>query len=171
MKSNNTIRFFAVLLAILTLLSVFTACNSGTEGENPTDPSLTSGDPTESTSGDESSSSLPALWSTAAYTESKTFGEGTRTFEIEVIAEGHSVTFTVSSDEEYLGAALLAHGIVTGDNGDYGLYITAVNGIPADYSVNQSWWKISKNGEMLMTGVDTTPIENGAHYELTYTIG
>lgn len=169
MKSNNSVRLLAVLLAILTLFTVLTACNGNSnDGDDTESPVVTTGG---TPSGSDTTASLPSLWNTALYTESKTFGEGSKTFEIEVIADGYSVTFTVSTDEEYLGSALLAHGIVAGNYDTYGLYITAANGIAADYSVNQSWWCISKNGESLMTGADSTPIENGAHYELTYTIG
>ena len=169
MKSNKTVRLFAVLLATLTLLALFTACApTGNVPETPEETSGTSEGSAETTGGEKTP---PALWKDAIYTEDKSFGEGSKTFEVEVIADGYSVTFTVKTDEEYLGTPLLTHGIITGENGAYGLYITAVNGIVADYSVNQSWWCISKNGTSLMTGVDSTKIENGAHYELTYKIG
>lgn len=168
MRSNKTIRLFALLLLILTILSVFTACGTAGDGDGTTEnPATSSGTPEGSGSGD----ALPALWDTAMYTEDKSFGEGAKTVKVEVIADGHSVTFTVKTDEEFLGAPLLAHGIVTGEDGPYGLYIQAVNGITADYSINKSWWGVSKNGEMLMTGVDSTKVEDGAHYELTYKIG
>lgn len=167
MKSNKTVRLFAILLLILTLLSVFTACSGAGAGDETTEKPEISQGSADSGSGD----SLPALWSTATHKESKTFGEGSKTVEVEVIADGYSVTFTVKTDEEFLGAPLLAHGIIAGDNGPYGIYITSVNGIVADYDANQSWWSVSKAGESLMTGVDTTKIENGAHYELTYKIG
>lgn len=165
MKSIKNVRLIAVILAILTLLAALTACaDAGESGgtEAPAGSDSGSGDGAET---------LPVLWATATHTEDKAFGEGAKTVKVEVIADGYSVTFTVKTDEEFLGTPLLAHGIVTGDAGDYGLYITAVNGIPADYSVNQSWWGVSKDGEMLMTGVDSTKIEDGAHYELTYKIG
>ena len=36
-------------------------------------------------------------------------------------------------------------------------------------SANQ-WWAISKSGEMATTGVDTTPIADGDHFELTLSV-
>ena len=169
MKSNSIIRFAALLLAAFTLL--FSVCACDTIGQNaettaPVESPLLSGDGSET-----SAAPLPALWNNATYKENKTFGEGSKQFEIEVIADGFSVTFTVKSDDAFLGFALLANGIITGENGPYGLYITAVNGMTADYDKDKAYWAISKGGEYLMTGVDTTPIENGAHYELTYTKG
>ena len=169
MKSNRTpVRLLALLLAALTLLALLTACSPA--GTGPESPAVTTGLPDGSGSGD-ASDALPALWENATYTDDKTFGDGSKTFEIEVIADGFSVTFTVKTDEEYLGTPLLSHGIIAGDAGAYGIYITAVNGITADYDANQSWWSVSKDGVSLMTGVDSTRIENGAHYELTYKIG
>ena len=169
MKSNSIIRFAALLLAAFTLLFTVSACDSigkSAETTAPVESPALSGDGSET-----SAAPLPALWNNATYKENKTFGEGAKQFEIEVIADGFSVTFTVKSDDAFLGSALLANGIITGENGPYGLYITAVNGIPADYDKDKAYWAISKGGEYLMTGVDTTPIENGAHYELTYTKG
>ena len=61
------------------------------------------------------------------------------------------------------------HYLVEGEEGAYGLYINSVNGIEASWDKDQAYWSVSKNGEMLMTGVDTTNIANGEKYELTYT--
>ncbi len=167
MKSTKTtVRLFALLLALLTLLTLFTACHAPTS--DPEAPEGTSGTSDGSDTGEKTP---PALWNGATYTEDKSFGEGSKTFLLEVIADGYSVTFTVKTDEEYLGTPLLSYGIIAGDAGAYGIYITSVNGIVADYDANQSWWSVSKNGVSLMTGVDSTKIENGAHYELTYKIG
>jgi len=86
-----------------------------------------------------------------------------------VIVGEQSVTFTIKTDAETLGDALLAHNLIAGDQGDFGLYVKAVNGITADYDVDQSYWGFSKNGEYMMTGVDGTAIADGEVYELTYT--
>ena len=171
MRSAKILRVVALLLSLLTLLTLSVACtetDSGdTEAPVTTTPEITGGD----TSGDTNAPSLPAIWNSATHKEDKTFGEGARSIEVEVVADGHSVTFTVKTDEEFLGAALVAHGIVVGSEGPYGLYIESVNGMVADYDVDQTYWAISKGGDYLMTGVDSTPIENGAHYELTRTKG
>ncbi len=111
----------------------------------------------------------PSLWGSAVYTEDTEFGTGATTVKVEVKAEDKSVTFTVKTDKTVLGEALLEHKLIAGEQGDYGLYIKSVNGIVADYDVNQSYWAFYKNGEYMMTGVDTTKIANGEHYELVYT--
>ena len=109
------------------------------------------------------------IWESATYTENTSLGEGAKSFELEVKVLENSVTFTVSTDKETVGEALEEHGIVSGEEGPYGLYIKKVNGITADYDVDQSYWSFTKNGEYMTTGADKTGIENGAHYELVYT--
>ena len=48
----------------------------------------------------------------------------------------------------------------------YGLYVKTVNGITADYAVDQTYWAFYINGEYAMAGVDSTPVENGTVYAL-----
>ena len=92
---------------------------------------------------------------------------GDKTIEIQVVVSEEDVReFTVKTDEAYLGAALENEGLIEGEEGQYGLFITAVDGVKADDSKNQ-WWCITKNGEQVNTVVDTTPITDGEHYELT----
>ena len=108
------------------------------------------------------------LWENATYTSDKAFGEGETTIEVEVKAGDQSITFTVNTDKENLADALLEHKLVEGDDSQYGLYIKKVNGILADYDVDQSYWSLCKDGEMLMTGASDTKIADGEHYEFVY---
>ncbi len=109
------------------------------------------------------------LWENATYRRDKELGNGEKTVEVQVIAGEHSVTFAIHTDADTLGDALLEHELVDGEMGDYGLYVKAVNGITADYSVDGSYWSFTKDGEYMMTGVDGETINGGEHYELTYT--
>ncbi|MBR5809520.1 MAG: DUF4430 domain-containing protein, partial [Clostridia bacterium] len=43
-----------------------------------------------------------------------------------------------------------------------------VNGVFADYNTTKSYWGINKNGESLMTGVDSAKIADGDSYEFVY---
>ena len=108
-------------------------------------------------------------WKKATYLEDAEFGEGKTTVQVEVKAEDKSVTFTIKTDKKTLGDALLEHDLIAGEEGAYGLYVKVVNGITADFDVDQSYWGLSQNGENLMTGVDGVEITNGEHYELVYT--
>ena len=108
------------------------------------------------------------LWKDATYLSDAEFGEGAKTVTVKVIAEDKSVTFTVKTDAKTLGEALLAHGLIAGDEGQYGLYIKYVNGIRADYDLDKRYWNFTKNGEYMMTGADMTEIADGECYEFTY---
>ena len=108
------------------------------------------------------------LWANATYTSDTELGTGAKTIEVEVKVEDKSVTFTIHTDKEILGDALLEHGLIAGDVGMYGLYVKTVNGMLADYDVNKSYWSFYKGGEMMMTGVDGESISGGEHYEIIY---
>lgn len=117
----------------------------------------------------ETASTQDALWTNASYTEDTEIGEGNTTVNVEVKVNDESVTFTVHTDKTTLGDALLEHNIIAGEDGDYGLYVKEVNGISADYDTDKAYWAFYKDGEYMNTGVDSTTISDGEHYELVYT--
>lgn len=97
--------------------------------------------------------------------------EGSKTVTFEVInAEAESEEFVLHTDAEYLGEVLLSEELIQGEDSEYGLFVTEVNGITANAD-NQEWWCFTKGGEMVNTGVDTTPIADGDHFEATLTVG
>ena len=106
------------------------------------------------------------LWEDATYRKDMEFGKGAKTVVVEVKAGEDSVTFTVKTDKETVGEALQEHGLIEGEDGAYGLYVKKVNGIVADYDVDQTFWAFYINGEYAMTGVDGTLIEEGVTYQL-----
>ena len=108
------------------------------------------------------------LWENATYRSDKEFGKGEKTVEVEVKVEEQSVTFTIHTDADTLGEALLEHELIAGEDSQYGIYVKTVNGILADYDVNKSYWGFYQNGEYLMSGVDTTAIVGGEHFEIVY---
>ena len=98
---------------------------------------------------------------------------GAKTVSLDVVHSDASVnTFTINTDAETLRGALeQVEGLIAGDDGPYGLMVNTVDGETADWSIDQSWWCLTKDGEFLDTGIDSTMIEDGDHYEFTYTIG
>ena len=83
---------------------------------------------------------------------------------IVVDKDGKETTFNLSTDKATVGDALLAEGLIEGEPGAYGLYVKKVNGIVADYNIDQTYWAFYINGEYAFTGVDATPVEEGATY-------
>lgn len=81
-----------------------------------------------------------------------------------------SKDFIYQTDEAYLGDVLKAEELVEGTEGEFGMFITSVDGETALDSKEQ-WWCITKGGETLNTSADQTPIEDGDKFELTLTEG
>ena len=109
------------------------------------------------------------LWENATHRRDMTFGNGEKTVTVVVKVEDKSVNFTVKTDEEYLGDALIAHGLIEGEEGAYGLYVKKVNGITADYDKDAAYWSLWKDGDYCSYGVDAAKITDGDVYELVYT--
>lgn len=96
---------------------------------------------------------------------------GGKQLTVQVVhSDGSSSDFTLNTQEEYLGPALVEGSVVEDNQGAYGLYILTADGETADES-NQEWWQITRGGEKLNTGADATPIADGERYELTLTVG
>ena len=86
--------------------------------------------------------------------------------------DGTYASFNISTSSDNLRGALeQIDGLFAGEDSVYGLMVFTVDGETADWDRDQSWWCLTKGGEWLDTGVDDTLIEDGDHYEFTYTIG
>ena len=82
--------------------------------------------------------------------------------------DGGSKEHTVKTDSsKNLREALEGAGLISGEEGQFGLYVKVVDGVTADYDVDGSWWSLTKEGE-LCSGVDSTPIADGDRFEFTY---
>lgn len=148
---KNLFKVSALLVALVMLITL-TACTSKDEG-------AVTPNETEAAS----------VWDEAQYTEDTEMGDGATTIQVEVKAEDKSITFTLHTDAGTLGDALLTYALIEGENSQYGMFIKRVNGILADFDVDGYYWGVYKNGEYLMTGVDSTVIADGEHYELVRT--
>jgi hypothetical protein len=71
----------------------------------------------------------------------------------------------VKTDKTTVGAALLEVELIAGEDSQYGLYVKTVNGITLDYDKDGKYWAFYIDGEMAMSGVDSTDIAEGATYE------
>ena len=161
------------LLSVLMLLSCLlclTACGKDAEQkgvitdvtkqyENP----VPSGDGDLDVPSNEQDIDL-GMWEDAKYLTDTELGEGGTTLLVEVKADDRQVTFTIHTDKTTVGEAMQELGLLEGENSEYGLFIKKVNGIVADYDVDQTYWGFYINGEYAMSGVDTTNIEEGVTY-------
>lgn len=93
--------------------------------------------------------------------------EGNKKIIVTVVHKDKSEKeFIYQTDEEYLAQVITSDGLVSGEEGPYGLFITTVDKETADDS-NEEWWCITKGGENVNTSASETVIENGDEFELT----
>lgn len=93
---------------------------------------------------------------------------GSKAITVSIVHNDTTDDIVIHTDAEYLADALLEKGIIS-ERRDDGFY-TTIHGITADYSKDNSWWCVTKNGEMTSVGMNEQPIEDNEHYEITYTI-
>ena len=94
-------------------------------------------------------------------------GEGQTMFLFTVVdKDGNETNFEIHTDKETVGEALLELELIAGEEGEFGLFVKEVNGITADYDVDQTYWAFYVDGEYAMSGVDVTTIEEGKAYAL-----
>lgn len=78
--------------------------------------------------------------------------------------DGAESTFDITTDKATVGEALLEEGLIAGEDSEFGLYVTTVNGITLDWDKDQQYWAFYIDGEYAMTGVDSTEVTEGAVY-------
>ena len=90
---------------------------------------------------------------------------GSKGYAVTVVHKDGTVKeFSYRTDEEYLAGALLEEGLVSGEDGPYGLYVKTVDGETLDYDTHKKYWAFYENGTQAMTGVDKTDVVGGAVY-------
>ena len=92
-------------------------------------------------------------------------GEGKNAFVfIAVDLDGNSTHYMIKTDKETVGEALLENDLISGEDGQYGLYVKTVNGITLDYDKDGKYWAFYEENAYANQGVDQTPIKEGGVY-------
>lgn len=93
-------------------------------------------------------------------------GEGATTFSFTSTDDKGTVSaYTIHTDAATVGEALEGLDLIAGEEGDYGLFVTTVGELtlPTD---GPAYWAFYIDGEYAATGIDQTPVTEGASYEL-----
>ncbi len=102
--------------------------------------------------------------------------QGSKSVTVEVVDDkGTTKPYTIKTDAEFLSQVmdeLTAEGDFSyeGTDGDYGLYITAINGVTADYDADGAYWSILVNDEYGMFGADSQPVADGDDFKFVYEV-
>ena len=152
---NTIIKSLSIIIVVLMMISI-TSCDIF-----PIGTTTTSFVPTDDIQ-------YPERWNDALYTEDTELGEGEKTFLFVVDADGYSITFTIHTNKDIVGEALVELGLLAGEEGQYGLYVKTVNGMLADWDVDQSYWAFYENG-LYANGVDATNVTEGYTYSFVRT--
>ena len=156
MKITNLTRLLALLLCLLTLTACFAACSEIPAAPAETKPADTQ--PTEMQPTETQPIEAPAPVRR---------GEGATEFLLTVPElDGSQKQFEIHTDAANVAEALLALGLVAGDDSEYGLYIKVVDGVTADYSVDKTYWSLLVNGEYSQVGASSVPVSAGLRVEL-----
>ncbi len=116
---------------------------------------------------------LCLLLAAAAFTGCSSSGGsgGDKTITLQVVhGDGTTKDFQVETDKGNLREALEQENLISGDEGEFGLFVKTVDGETVD-DANQEWWCLTKGGEMWTNGVDSTEIADGDVFEFTLTVG
>lgn len=106
-----------------------------------------------------------------AYSEKAVDGEKSITIEV-VMSDETSTVYEVDTDAQYLIEAMNeAEGLTfEGEEGIYGLSVSTVNGVRADYTLDGAYWGFYVNGEYCNYGVSQQPVEDGDAFSIVYTL-
>ena len=86
------------------------------------------------------------------------------TFEVVCDEHGTSKTFTITTDADNVGDALIEEGLIEGEEGAYGWFVTKVDGEFHNWDDDGKYWAFYIDGEYASTGVSSTPVTAGATY-------
>ena len=96
--------------------------------------------------------------------------EGSKAYTVSVVHKDGSVKdFSYRTDEEYLDKALLAEGLIAGEDSAYGLTVITVDGEEAVWDRDNAYWCIYVGDEMATVGISEIPVYDGSAFKLEYT--
>jgi len=157
MKKTNVTKTLSLILCtvLIAAMALFTtACSDNKNQEIPQTPAAEADQDSQDTT--------PAIQPGGAV---PVLGEGENVFVFSVFdKDGKETAYEIHTDKTIVGEALQELGLLEGEEGAYGLYVTVVGGIRADYDKDGVYWAFYIDGEYAMSGVDVTEIEAGKTY-------
>lgn len=116
---------------------------------------------------------LVAAMAFAYSTFSEKTVEGEKDITIEVVMnDGNATVYEVNTDAQYLIEAMQeADGLTfEGEEGVYGMSVSTINGVRADYTLDGAYWGFYVNDEYCNYGISQQPVEDGDAFRIVYTL-
>lgn len=87
--------------------------------------------------------------------------------------QGEKKSYDLRTDAAYLSQALNEiEGLsIEGEEGDYGMYVRAVNGLEAVYERDKAYWAFYVNGEYCNYAIEEQPVYDKDAFEIRYEAG
>lgn len=97
--------------------------------------------------------------------------QGAKSITIEVIDDSkNNTSYSLNTDAEYLRQAMDEADLTySGEESDYGMMVDTINGIRADYTLDNAYWSFYVNDEYCNYGIDTQPVADGDTFKIEYT--
>lgn len=154
---KKSLSFFLCAVLIVAMALSATGCSDNTDSNSTyeTETAAESENPATDNSNADASESADA----------QVLGEGDTKFLFTAVdPDGNETVYEIHTDQTIVGEALQELELISGEEGEYGLYVTTVNGVTLDYDSDGMYWAFYINGEYAQTGVDLTEITEGDSY-------
>lgn len=158
MKKVNIKKLLSVFLCVA-LIAAMALFATGCIGNQPKEEPQGSSQATQN-------DVTPSTGDTQSQQTDNVKGTGATTFFFKVKDGANETDFEIHTDKKTVGEALLELELIEGEEGPYGLYVNAVNGVTADWDTEKAYWSLLIDGEYAVTGVDMTDIVPGTTYTL-----
>ena len=162
MKKNVLKKLWSIVLATM-LVAAISVCAVGCG--NTEAPAADTADAEEESGVSADQIGAEVSYTTEAITDGAEFGEGDKSFTLEVTGEDANViSCVVYTNASTVGEALTELNLIDGDDSEYGLYVKSVNNMTYSYETDGKYWAFYVDGEYAVNGVDDTKITDGSTY-------
>ena len=164
---NRTMKKHLILSLVLVIALIAAMALSLVSCDNNADATLTDSQTTAETT---SETTAEANDDTSDTTDENVVGVGNTSFAFTVkFKDGTTKSYTVKTDKETVGEALVDAKLISGSDSQYGLMVDTVCGEKLEYNTDKMYWAFFVNGQYANSGVDTTKITANETYSFEAT--
>ena len=169
---NRTMKKISILSLVLVIALIAAMALSLVSCDNDAEATQTDAQTTAETTSETTAEASDTSTDTSDTTDENVVGVGNTSFTFTVkFKDGTTKTYTVKTDKETVGEALVDAELISGSDSQYGLMVDTVCGEKLIYDTDKMYWAFYIDGQYAMTGVDSTNITANATYSFEATAG